>query len=300
MALQKEIWADSIIEGLFADNTFAAKSVNHSAFVDGKTVHIAGAGAAPTVTTNRATALQNITGLAGRTDTDLTYNVNTYFAGPILVENPESVELEYDKRQSVLASLKSALAEKVHNDLIEAWVPTDVTKIATSGASVAATAPSATGQRKALTKADVLALRTQFDKWDIPQEGRCLLLDADMYGQLLGSLTDSQAAVFTASANSATGVVGSLFGFEIFLRSRVLTVTNNGAKKTGQAAATDSTAALAWGKDCVSRALGSVEVNENAGDAVAFGDVLSATVKAGGSYCRNDKKGVAIIYAATV
>ena len=34
MALQVEIWVKSIIEGLFANNTFAARSVDHSEFVN--------------------------------------------------------------------------------------------------------------------------------------------------------------------------------------------------------------------------------------------------------------------------
>ncbi|MEG1998488.1 MAG: hypothetical protein RR015_00550, partial [Bacteroidales bacterium] len=91
MALQKEIWINSIVEGLLTDNSFASRSINHSAFVNGKTVHIPGAGAPPSVTKTRASALANLTGLAGRTDTDLTYNMETYFAGPVLIENPETV-----------------------------------------------------------------------------------------------------------------------------------------------------------------------------------------------------------------
>lgn len=300
MALQKEIWINSIVEGLFADNTFASRSVNHSAFVNGKTVHIPGAGSAPSVTKTRATALANLTALAGRTDTDLTYDIATYFGGPVLIENPESVELSYDKRSSVLRSLKTALADNVYADLIKAWVPVSGTVIATTGESVAATAPSATGNRKSVTKADIRALRTQFDKWDIPQTGRCLMLDADMYGQLLGDLTESQANAFLACADAKTGVVGKLYGFDVYLRSSVLVTTAAGAKKTGSAAATDCAAGIAWSSDCVSIALGTTEINENSDDAIAFGDVLSATVRAGGSYTRNDKKGVIVLYQGTV
>ena len=300
MALQKEIWINSIVEGLFADNTFASRAINHSAFVNGKTVHIPGAGAAPSVTKTRASALANLTGLTGRTDTDLTYNIDTYFAGPVLIENPESVELSYDKRNSVLKSLKTALADKLYADLIDKWVPaTGATLVATTGSSVAATAPSATGNRKAMTKDDVRNLRTQFDKWNIPQTGRCLMLDADMYGQLLGSLTDSEANAFLATANAQTGVIGKLFGFDIYLRSNVLVTTAAGAKKTGAAAATDCAAGIAWSDECVSVALGSTDINENSKDAIAFGDILSATVRAGGNYVRNDKTGVVVIYQAT-
>ena len=49
MALQVQIWIKSIIENLFADNSFASKSVDHSEFVNEKTVHVPNAGAAPSV-----------------------------------------------------------------------------------------------------------------------------------------------------------------------------------------------------------------------------------------------------------
>ena len=50
MAIQREIWARTIVEGLFADNSFASKSVDDSEHVnEGKRVHIPNAGAPPDV-----------------------------------------------------------------------------------------------------------------------------------------------------------------------------------------------------------------------------------------------------------
>lgn len=61
MALQVEIWVKSIIEGLFANNTFAARSIDHSEFVNEKTVHVPNAGAAPNVEKNRTVFPANVT-----------------------------------------------------------------------------------------------------------------------------------------------------------------------------------------------------------------------------------------------
>ena len=57
MALQVQIWIKSIIENLFADNSFASKSVDHSEFFlqTKTTVHVPNAGAAPSVVKNRTT-----------------------------------------------------------------------------------------------------------------------------------------------------------------------------------------------------------------------------------------------------
>lgn len=46
MAIQRELWQNTIIEGLFADNSFMSKAVNDDMYVNmGKKVHIPNAGA---------------------------------------------------------------------------------------------------------------------------------------------------------------------------------------------------------------------------------------------------------------
>ena len=44
MALNVEIWKREIVNGLFADNSFAVNSVDDSAYVNAKTVHVPNAG----------------------------------------------------------------------------------------------------------------------------------------------------------------------------------------------------------------------------------------------------------------
>lgn len=54
MAIQKEIWEKSIVEGLFAPNSFLSKAFNADEYVEaGKIVHIPQAGAASKVEKNR-------------------------------------------------------------------------------------------------------------------------------------------------------------------------------------------------------------------------------------------------------
>lgn len=300
MAVQKEIWINDLVENLYADNTFASRSVDHSAFVDGKKVHVPNAGAPPTVKKNRATVPASV---AKRTDVDLEYEINEYTTDPILVSNAENVELSYSKRKSVIRNTALAIQSEAHADLIYLWVPSDKPEtVATSGGSVVAHIATATGNRKALTKADILKVKAKFDAADVPQTGRCILLDSDMYNQLLESLTDAQSNAFLATADASRGIIGKLYGFDFYMRSKVAKTTASGVLKewTAAAAATDSAAALAWQEDCVSRALGQNVLFENEGDASYYGDVLSGLVRTGGRYMRNDKKGVCLIYQATV
>ena len=54
MAVQKEIWLNTVIEGLFADNSFLSKAFSADEFVEqGKTVHIPNAGSGSATKKNR-------------------------------------------------------------------------------------------------------------------------------------------------------------------------------------------------------------------------------------------------------
>ncbi len=267
MALQKEIWINDIVAPLFADNTFAARSINHSGFVNNKTVHVPNAGSAPSIVKNRSTFPAQA---GGRTDSDLTYDINEYTSDPIHITNGEEVELSYDKRQSVIAQMRAALVDAVHGDIVDAWIdgvtPT-VKAIANFGSS------------------DVLALATTFNGQDVPQTGRCLLLNAQAYSQLLADLTQQQSQAFLASADAQKGTVGTIYGFDVYLRSSVSPANSN-------------VYAVAWQQECVSRALGDVNLFVDEKNPSYYGDILSALVRAGGAAIRQDGKGIAAIAAS--
>jgi len=296
MALQKEIWLNDIVELLFADNTFAKRSIDHSEFVENKTVHVPNAGSAPNVVVDRN---QFPADVVKRTDSDLTYGLHEYSTDPVHLQYSEAIELSYNKRNSILKQTKDVIADKVHLDLARLWVPSGYAKVGTTGAAVPAHTPSSTGNRQAMTKADVLAVKNLFDLDDVPQTGRCMLLDAVMYNQLLGSITESEAMAFLKSADAQLGIVGKLYGFDFYMRSKVFRVSANGSSINASAGATTSAGGLAWQEDCVSRAMGNHELFENEKDATYYGTVISALVRAGGSCIRNDKKGVAVIYQTT-
>lgn len=268
MALQREIWINDIVEGLFADNTFAARSIDHSQFVNNRTVHVPNAGAAPSVVMNRSELPAEI---KHRTDIDLTYLIDEFTSDPIHIPNAETVELSYDKRQSVLSQMKAALADQVHTNLLKKWANDAL--YSTGAAAMPAS-----------IKDLVLTAQQHMNADDIPQTGRCLMLNAEAYTKLLKELTGSQGNAFLHTADAAKGTVGNLFGFDVYLRSRLATIEAGDVY------------AMFWQAQSVSRALGSTEVFMNDGDAAWYGDILSALVRAGGSRVRADKKGVEVYY----
>lgn len=117
-----------------------------------------------------------------RKDSDLTFVLDEYTTDPVHIPHADTVELSYDKRESILRQDKLKLLDEVAKSFIAAWLPTDAEcTLKTTGRAVDAHTPSATGKRKAFTADDVLAAMTAFNAADIPQEGRYLLLDAQMY-----------------------------------------------------------------------------------------------------------------------
>lgn len=295
MAIQKEIWASTLVENLFADNTFLSKAFNASEWVNGRKVHVPNAGNPPGVVKNRKVFPAQVN---DRTDIDLEFEIDEYTTDPVRIPNADTVELSYNKRESVTKNTKDKLRDEVAMDVLYKWAPTTAARIvATTGADVAAYLPSATGNRKGFVRKDVSTLQLKFNKDRVPTDGRYLLVDADMYQQLVDDMTDAQANNFLAQADLANGIVGKLYGFNIMMRSEVLRLDTGGALKTWDkaGAAGDIGAGLAWHTDSVAVAVGDVDMFENEKDATMYGDIISALVRAGGSKKRSDGKGLYLL-----
>ncbi len=298
MALQIEIWVKSIIEGIFANNTFAARSVDHSEWVDNKTVHVPNAGAAPNVEKNRTEFPAKVT---QREDVDLTYQMDEFTVDPVRISHAEQVELSYSKRESIIRQSRRKLAQDVHDSLIYDWIPAGVKVVETLGEAVKAHIKGAIGNRNKMTKSTVEELQTLFDEQEMPEEGRCILLDARMYNQLMNSMTDAERNSFLVCADPARGVIGKYMGFDFYKRSKVAKAATDGTVKPWSAAdaATDCAAGLAWHEDCVSRALGESVLFDDEGNPLYYSDIISFLQRAGGSFIRADKKGIILIKQGT-
>lgn len=300
MALNKEVWQSAIIDNLYPDDSFAAKAVDDSAFIDNKVVHIPNAGAPSGVQTNRTTKPASI---KQRTDNDLTYAMDELTTDPIYIPNIETIQFSYNKRESVISNDRRALQTAAHDNLLNRWGVAAESKIVlTTGSEVDAhTSATATGKRKSITRNDVYALMTKFDADDVPQQERYLLLDAHMYAQLLADLTNADKQAFFASANAQKGVLGELAGFQILKRSRVLRLSSNKVLNwSAEAVAGELAAGFAWQKESVSRALGNFKMFSDLDSPTYYGDIYSFLIMTGGACRRYDKKGVALIAEAAV
>ncbi|MBQ1335854.1 MAG: Ig-like domain-containing protein [Selenomonadaceae bacterium] len=299
MAVQKEIWQRTIIEGLFADNLFLSRSVNDDMYVnEGKKVHIPNAGAPSGVEKNRSVIPATV---YKRLDQDVDYTLDELTTNPILIPYADMVELSYNKRNSVIDQDRKELIFKASEAILKSWFPGSSNVVLTTGQGVPAWTPSATGLRKKITPADVSALQVRMNADNVPQTDRYLLLDAQMYQQLLDGMTQTQAIGFFQAADVKRGVMGMLYGFEVMVRSTVYRFAADGTIKDYGAAgaATDLAGGLAWQRESLSRALGEVIMFDQIDNPLYYGDVYSFLVRVGGAIRRYDKKGVYAIKTDT-
>ena len=302
MGIQREIWQDHIEGNLFKNNEFLLASTDAGQYVlQGQVVHIPQAGATPNIQKNRSSLPATI---VQRTDADITYTLDEYTSDPILIPYAETLELSYNKRESVLSEHEASLRQTVADNLLISWSPTAAGgQLRTSGDATATHLAGTTGNRKKLTVQDLKAAQLQLNKQNVPMEGRYALLSADMFQQLTDDLSVTQYRDFSAAYNVKDGVLGRLFGFNIMMRSSVVTYTNDtvpALNPYGAAAAvTDNDAALCWQMDALERAVGAIKFFERTDDPTYYGNVYSMSVRIGGRKRRSDACGVmSIIQAA--
>lgn len=302
MAIQKEIWAADIKEQLYPEDSFVVLSEDDSVFSDGKKVHRAVAGSVDSATRNRQTVPAVV---KRRVDADAEYELDEFTTDPVLIQDIEEVEVNYQKRTSVLRQQMKQLNLDVAKWMNYHWAAeTASTIIRTGGADRAALATNfgATGNRKMIRVDEFIKLAQLFDDMEVPEEGRNILVPTGMYYDLVTNhWKDLLVLQAEGKAVLAKGEMMNLFGFRVWKRStkNLLTYTNAGTpvRRTPDAAnaTTVNAAALAWHPDFVTRAKGDVKVFENIDDATMYGSVFSSLVRAGGRKFYPDGTGVAAI-----
>jgi hypothetical protein len=94
-------------------------------------------------------------------------------------------------------------------------------------------------------------------------------------------------------------IVGRLFGFNVMMRSGVVTYDNSTLPVVNaymaEADAADNDGLLCWQTGAIERALGQVSFFERVGDPLYYGDVYSVSVRVGGRIRRQDAMGIIAI-----
>lgn len=298
--IQVEIWAKYILGAIFRNNQFLDYCFKADDYVlQGKVVHIPQAGGTATVVKNRTDLPATVT---KRTDTDITYPLDEFTTNPRLIPHADTVELSYDKMDSVMTDDMNALRQVVADNILNSWAPAS-NIIRTTGAAVDTHLADTIGVRKKFTSKDLKSAQKFLNKHDIPTEGRYALLSADMYDQLVDDLSETQQRDFSRVLDEKRGIVAKLYGFNIMMRSRVVTYNNAETPVLNAYGAesddADNDAALCWHESAVERAMGSVVPFNQDNSPQYYGDLMSFLLRMGGRIRRSDEKGiVAVVQAA--
>lgn len=295
------VFTRQIKENLYPANEFYKNSIDHSMFVNGNKVNVPQSGSDPTLIVDPVSFPLPV---ESSEETALEYEIHTHATKPTHITDDEELVVSYEKRAHVLRKHINTINTSVADWMLYDWSGVDSTSmVRTSGADGSSLAPGATGTRKKITYANLLAVSTLMDTQDIPADGRFGVIPAHMYNELLDIDRFIDYDKRGKADLIAQGFIGEIFGIKLYKRSRAGIWTNAGTpvlKAPGAATATsDNMAALFWHKDSVARAEGGVKVYLNPDKAEYLGGLFNARVRAGGHIDREDKKGVvALIQAA--
>jgi len=326
--INKEVWENHIMENLFPNNSFLEDMMDESEYVNYLTVHTSQAGSVPSVIVDPVFPLNGGNGLAvtQRADNVADWTIHVFFCGPFLITNAETVQLAYNKRESVLYNMEMQLRRVIAENILVYCAPTgtqllpdgvttnaNVTR--TSGifnndtanvVSSAAYTAGAIGNRLNFTLWDITAKKLEFDNLDIPDEDRNVVMSANAEAQLIKDMVatkyrESLSDVFDLK----TGKISVIMGFKIHHRSKVMLYNNANTpvvKAYGAAgAATDNDCMLFWQKGALAKAVGDVIMYEQLGSPTQGGDVYSILIRCGATKKRLSEMGVsALVQAASV
>lgn len=300
MAVQNEVWAKYVINRLWKDNQFLKFAFSDDQYVlGGKVVHIPNPGSKPTIVKNRssypATAVQ-------RADTEVFYSLDRYTSDPTHIEAADSMEITYDKIESVFGDHAGELVQTVADDMIIKWLTGIAAPqiINSTGANVAAKITGQTTTRKIVLPADVKKVQLRMNLDNVPKMGRYAMLESNALDEFTDSLTINANREFSDYYDAKEGIVGRLYGFDFIERSTVaIASSGNVINALGAAvAATDNVVNIFWQKDSIARALGDRKFFEAKDDPQYYGDMYSMLLRAGGRRRRADNVGVVALIQA--
>lgn len=265
--LNKEIWLSLIKEGFYPEFSFLNEALDMSAFVTNDVINLAEAGVNPTVLKNNTTYP---VAAATRTDTPLTLPLAYYDTESTILRNAELVELAYDKLQSVVYGHKQALLLRQYNEAAHSYAPSADAALK----PIVETTGTLTSGFRLVTYADIVKLAQRFDAQFVPKQGRILVLDS----AATQALFNEDRVLYNQMMNHMNGnAPGTLYGFTVYTYENLPLYTAANAKKAYGAtyAATDKyTRAIAFHKDEVMKAVGSLDMFERLRDPDARGDII--------------------------
>lgn len=306
-----EIWEDFIASNLFKTYDWMKRAKDRTGrVINGTIVHIPQAGA--TVSTLRNREVYPVP-MVQRNDSDITYVIDRISSDATRIDEAEKVEVSYDKVMDVFGDHVGAIGMGCAQNTLYRWLGKGIATganlaagkvVRTTGSAVATHLAGSTGNRKKLLAADIATGKTALVLATKREQGnRAAIMSEDMYNQLKADSTiTNKDTMDQYGAVWKDGDLVKLHGFDIIRTDVVPRFTNASppvAKDSldptvlNAAADNDVVALIDFG--FVHTAKGDIKFYETLNDALAQGDVYSATVRLGASRERADDAGVVAV-----
>jgi len=316
----QQIFRQDLAKKLFASEAFLLQSLDWTSSAVGKKVVWQEDETEPDVVINNATQALTAT---DRTDVVVDFSLSEYQTKPNKLQFSEEILVNYNKRASLLEGHIRAVQKNIALRILYGWMLGAATNgriYKTTGADRAGKAPGATGNRKAVTYADLVALQKSIIKDEVNWEpGKTnLLVPVDLLEEI-ANLAEFKSRDFYPLGNNGSvpmnGImaIGTIAGCNVFVRSSTL-VTNAAATPVLQnpkaddtysfrspVAATDCATIVMWHSDHVVRAANFNKVGTDKKTSLVNivpyhgGTEFSVTAIAGGSSFYKKGQGVAIL-----
>lgn len=172
--------------------------------------------------------------LQAYTDDEVTISLDKYQTKVVTLTDDQKIGASYPRIDAATNATTNAILKKKFSKALHAVAPASNTAntpvILTTGAGDG----TATGSRKRLVYADLVALKSKFDALQIPEQGRRLVLSTDHWNDLLLD-RDRFGDNFS---NYRTGTVAPMIaGFEIYQSIATPLYTGTNRKAFGSSAA---------------------------------------------------------------
>lgn len=303
--IYQQAWVDQLAQNLIPDNSAINFSIDDSERLNGRTVQLPQAGSRPEIVKNRAVGSLPVAPVADD-HTILGYTIDEYTSTPSLVQITPEVERSYALRQEVLQEHINEQTTRLADEAFYAWAPPAASAdfiVRTSGAARDSLGDDQTGNRLAVAKADIIALRTRLSRNNVPVDGSVLLIDENLYSDILAIPGFIEADKYGA-ANLPSGAIGRLYGLNVFTRTNTVRYDNAATpekKVVGAAnAGTDNLSIIAWNPGFVRRAVGTstnqgIKIFQDIDAPGYYGSIFSTLVRGGFSPKYASRIGIAAL-----
>tara|TARA_R110002126_G_scaffold78629_2_gene195657 strand:+ start:3440 stop:4291 length:852 start_codon:yes stop_codon:yes gene_type:complete len=263
--LLKELWVPGIKENPVPDTSFVSASTDMSEYVENNKLHLAEAGVEPDVYEDYFSGNEDPLPVQAITDIPNEVVLKTYSSAQTRHRNLQDVELQYNKKDSIIARHRTSLGKNIGQRAAFAW---------TTGVDDAFNKLMNLGANDSVIDAiaDLEAFFGTLDK----MENLNLCLSPEFKARI----RKEDKVLYKDLMNAKKGDI--FWGFKIWHYSQNPLFTSLGVKKPYGSTkdAGDKRCSFAWATDEVFRCFGDTEMYENLRDSGLQADTLSFAQRA--------------------